>query len=229
MSVITSERVEQAVRVVSDAARKAAKSAIEDLAGRGVLNGDNFQKVLAQGDRVVSAVTVTVTELLVKLAENLVGRLKLISGGEKIVLAPTDGKGTLAKAKDVFYYIDSYFQSWGTDVVGKLTAETPVQVYEMIKDGTFAQIYGGFGENLDRLCLTQAQIVVFCRDHRNWLRTDGYGTFFLFKVGVEFFVARVFVYSDGDLGAGVDRLSLGLVWGAGCRHRFVIPQLALES
>jgi hypothetical protein len=159
----------------------------------------------------------------------VVGRLKLISGDKKITVAATDGTETLANTNDVFYYIDNDFRNWGTNVAGKRTVETTVQVYEMIKDGNFSQIYGGFGENLDRLCLSQAQIKVFCRDHRGWLRKEGYGSFFLFKVGTEFFVASVRVYSDGYLYADVDRLSYGFVWRADDRLRFVFPQLTLEN
>jgi hypothetical protein len=163
----------------------------------------------------------------VKEAANAFARL--ISSGAKIALAATDGTETLAKANDVFYYIDGDFQNWGTNVAGESTSSTFVQVHEMVKDGTFTQIYGGFGENFDKLCLSQAQIKAFCRDHRNWLRTDGYATFFLFKVGTELFVARVLFGGLGRLSARVLRFSLGSVWLAECRLRFVLPQLTLES
>jgi len=229
--MITSERIEQAVGVVSSAARKAAQAAIDDLVERGVLTGENFQRILAQGDKVVASVTLTVTQLLVDLAENLVGRLKLISGSKEIILKPTNGREMIGRAKSIFRgYIDSDFENYGCNVEGKPTTETPVQVYEMIKDGNFAQIFGGFGENLDRLCLSQEQIIDFITYNRDWLRTEGYGTFFLFKVGDEFFVAFVYVDSDGHLNVNVGRLSYDYVWYAECRHRFVIPQLTtLES
>jgi hypothetical protein len=99
-----------------------------------------------------------------------------------------------------------------------------VQVYEMIKDGTFEKIYGRFDNNLDTMCLTQGQIIGFVKKYRNWLRTDGYGTFFLFKVGTEFFVANVF-FGSGGLYVHVYRSSHVSVWSADDRHRFVLPQL----
>jgi hypothetical protein len=109
--------------------------------------------------------------------------------------------------------------------------ETEVAIYEMIKDGTYAKLFGGFGENLDRLCLTQAQIKVFCRDHHEWLRQEGWATFFLFKVNGELFVAYVIVSADGlyVLRCYADRFSDDSVWSAGNRPRIVVPQLALES
>ncbi|MBI2065717.1 MAG: hypothetical protein HYT68_01470 [Candidatus Zambryskibacteria bacterium] len=227
--MIASNRVEAAVRMVVDAARKAAEEAIKELESRKVLTEANFQRVLAQGDKVASAVKTTVSTTLAELAENVVGRLKLISGSSKIVVAATDGKKTLANARDVFTtYVDSDFKNWDCDVPAGPTAETEIAIYEMVKDGTFAQLYGNFGENLDRLCLTQAQIRVFARDHRNWLRADGWVTFFLFKVNGEFFVALVRVRARGLL-VHVSRFSDDDVWTASLRPRIVVPQLALES
>ncbi len=210
--MITSERIEDAVRVIEIAAKKAAQASITDLTKRGVLREENFQRIIAQGDKVVSAVTLTVTTLLAELAENIVGRLKLISGAKKIILKPTTGDRIIGTAKTTFRsYIDPDFKGWGLNVKSTPTKETAVQVYEQIKDGTFAQIYGGFGENLDRLCLTQDQIIDFCENNSDWL-SDNFWPRFLFKVGEEFFVARVRV-SPGGLRVGVrrflDRLRLG--------------------
>ena len=227
MPMIASNRVETAVQVVVNAARKATEETISTLEAQGAINADNFQRILAGGDKVAAAVKTTVATLLSELAENVVGRLRLISGGKSVKLATTDGKETLAKAKDVFVYIDPDFKHYGCDVKSEAAPETEVTVYEMVKDGTFAQLFGGFGENLDRLCLTQAQIKAFARDQRNWLRSDGYATFFLFKVGSEFFVADVYVYADG-LYVYVHRLSDDLVWDAESRHRIVVPQLVLK-
>ena len=225
MTMIASNRVEGMVRVVVDAARKAAKEAITELENRKVLNEKNFQRILAQGDKVTERVKMVVAELMAELAENIVGRLKLVSGGKSVKLTATEGRETLTNARDVFTgYIDPDFKNWGLDVVSEPTKEMEVAVYEMIKDGNFAQLFGGFGENLDRLCLTQAQIRVFVRDQKNWLRTEGYGTFFLFKVGTEFFVAFVSVHAGGS-DVRVLRFSLGSVWIARYELRVVVPQL----
>jgi hypothetical protein len=151
--------------------------------------------------------------------------LKSISGGTEIIIGETDGMDTIARASDVFTcWIDSDFVNYGTNVKGQPTKETPVQVFEMIKNGTFAQIFGGFGENLDRLCLTQSQIIFFVKNHSKWLRTDGYVTFFLFKENGEFFVARV-GWCGGGLKVFASRLSLDSVWRAGPRRCLVAPRL----
>lgn len=151
--------------------------------------------------------------------------LRLISKGETIIIDACDGSETLANANDVFKSgIDSDFKNWGTNKSGNATEDTAVQVREMVQDATFAQMFGSLGTDLDKLCLTQSQIKNFCKKHSNWLRSDGYATFFLFKVDEQFFVAYVFVHSDG-LNVHVDRFENDDVWHARYAHRVVVPQL----
>jgi len=152
--------------------------------------------------------------------------LRLISGAEQIMLAATDGTATIAESKDVFTAgIDADFQSWGTNVAGKATSATAVAVHEVAKDGNFSQLFGSLGNDLDKLRFEQGQIIQFVKDHKKWLQADGYATLFLFKVGTEFFVAIVGVFSGGRLVVLVRRFSDDCVWGAGPRRRIVVPQL----
>jgi hypothetical protein len=223
-SMITLERREQLIIVAGSAARKAAEEAINELTENDVLRADNFQRVLAQGDKIATVVKVAVKTALAELAENVVGRLKRLFAERTLELDPNDGKETLAEASDVF---KSGIYGAKKRGICKATAKTVLAVYEMIKDGTYAQIFGGFGENLKRLCWTESQIVAFCRDPRNreYLRADGYGTFFLFegeKGGI--FVAYVYVYDDG-LDVGVYPLADGRVWYAKYARRIIVPQL----
>ena len=156
--------------------------------------------------------------------------LRLISGGERVVIDATSGTKTIASATDVFNWgIDSDFKNWGLDVPGQATPATPVQVYEMVQNGDYRTIYGSVGRDLDALCFTQEQIIAFVHDHKKWLRTGGYATFFLFKVAGEFFVASVRLFDDGGPYANVCRFSDDGVWYAGSRHRIVLPQLTLET
>lgn len=151
--------------------------------------------------------------------------LKLISEAHEIIIETCDGSQTIANAKDTFTSgIDGDFKNWGLNKAGNSTEKTPVQVHEMVKDATFAQMFGSLGTDLDKLCLTQHQIKIFCEVHKEWLRKDGYATFFLFKVNEQFFVACVFVDSGG-LVVYVDRFGSDFVWGAECTHRVVVPQL----
>jgi len=152
--------------------------------------------------------------------------LRKLYASEKIVIDPTDGTRTIAQAGDVFAWgIDGDFRKWNLDVLAQATVPMEVGVHELIMDGAFENVYGSLGQPLDRLCLTQAQIIGFCMGYKDKLHQGGYRTFFLFKVGGEFFVANVCVSSDGRLDANVRRFSGVDVWCAEYRHRFVSPQL----
>jgi len=149
-------------------------------------------------------------------------RLNLISGDEPLMLDPTDGQETLAQATDVFRYIDRNFEDWKCNRVGRATKETQVQVYEMVTDATFQEMFSGFAAAVGRLTLTQAQIKQFVRRYPDWLKKGGNGTFFLFKVGTRFFVAAVYLFSDGRFGVRVRRFALERVFRAHKRHRLVV-------
>ncbi len=226
---VSEGQIETCVTLVTDATRKGTGTALRELAKNGVLTKKNIERVRARGNEVVAEITRIVKEKFAEIAENIAGIVKLISGAEILELDETDGKATIAKAKDAFPgWIDPDFKEYGCDVKSEPTKKAQVSVHEMIKDGTFAQIFNGMGDDLNSLCLTQPQIIQFVEKHHKWLRTDGYATFFLFKVGEEFFVADV-GFHVGRLEVYVRRFSNDFVWRAEDRHRIVVPQLALAN
>jgi len=156
--------------------------------------------------------------------------LRLLSASEEIIISETDGTKTLANATDVFTgYISPDFTNSGLDVPSEARPKTPVRVYELVKNGRFNQFFSSSG-GLDKLCLTQDQIIQFCLEHKNWLRTGGFATFFLFKVEGQFWVVHVRFDAGGRLMAIVNGFSSVNVWRAGYGHRIVVPQLVrLES
>lgn len=153
------------------------------------------------------------------------GRLKHVSIDQPLTIAPCDGKETIAGASDVFGYIDSNFKRVGCDLPGPPTGETQTCVYEMAKDGTFVELFGDFGEETNRLVLTQPQIIQFVRRHGRWLKRGGNGTFFLFKVSHEYFVAAVYFFLDGRIGVRARCFALERIFRAGKQHRLVVPRL----
>lgn len=152
--------------------------------------------------------------------------LKLISGNEQLTVDAADGTEILADANGVFDDIEGDFRNWGADETGVATEETDVDVYEMEQDANFAQMAASVSSDVEKLCLTQAQIKGFARKHRTWLQQNGYATFFFFKSHGEIFVAIVLVGSDGSLRCGVRRFVRSVVWSADYRRRVVVPQLA---
>ena len=156
--------------------------------------------------------------------------LKLISGGESLLLDECDGSEIISSSKDMFEAgIDSDFVSWGANQKGRATGKTPVDVHEMTKNATFSQLFGSLAFDVRKCCFTQHQIKNFIRKYRNWLREDGYATFFLFESNGNFFVAFVSVNSRGKLFVCVYGLGIGRVWCAEYRRRFVVPQLAVVT
>ncbi|MBI4709044.1 MAG: hypothetical protein HY764_02490 [Candidatus Portnoybacteria bacterium] len=156
--------------------------------------------------------------------------LKCISGNESLVIDAVDGSKLLKDAKDTFAEIDPNFKNWGADASGWETPETPVRVYRMKKDATFAQMFGSLGYNVEKIYLCQDQILNFVRKYQAWLRTGGYATFFLFQSKENLFVAKVYFTSLHSL---YDSLSVRIyqfghirIWRADKHRRVVIPQLA---
>ena len=155
--------------------------------------------------------------------------LRLISGEQRLVLAPTDGTRTFVKSAAMFLgYFDPNFQNWNTDVPSTATAETLFQVYEQVKNGNFAQVFGSL-ENLKRphasLFFTQDQAIEVIASHATWLHPKGWATFIPFTAGDEALVAYVDRDDGGKLLSGVYHFSFDHVWRAEDRRRFVVPQL----
>lgn len=102
---------------------------------------------------------------------------------------------------------------------GKATLVTKATVWEMILDGMFSLLFGSLGQGRKRW--TEAQVVRFCRDHRDKLRTQGYATFFEMEGDV---VASVYFDDSGQLHVYVYSFSYDDDWYATYRHRLVSLQ-----
>jgi hypothetical protein len=162
---------------------------------------------------------------LVKFWKNPSPTLKLISGGEKIMIEALDGKATIADSVDVFKsHVDPDFVNWKLNTSGPATSKTLLDVYEMIVDANSAQIFTSLNSDLDKLVLTQAQIIRFCAKHPTWLCQKEHVTLFLIEINREYFVVYVHVRFDG-LFVRVSRFGHDGVWRAEGLHRVVVPQL----
>lgn len=157
--------------------------------------------------------------------------LRLISGGETVTISACKGrqKANIYNAKKTFSgHIDSDFKGYGINLPQPATAKTDVDVHEMYnKNADFKTLFGSLSSDLKSLAFeSQEQIEKFALENKQWLRTDGYGTFFLFTEEVDgeekFFVARV-NFSSGELGVLVYHLSDDIVWNASGAYRIVVP------
>lgn len=103
----------------------------------------------------------------------------------------TDAGGTFR-----YYKTSSLETSWTSCDVQRASDKMTMNIYELKQNATFLQMFSSLNEDLNKLCLTQSQIVNFCQKNQKHLSQNG-PTFFLFKEGNKFFVAKVDVFSDG--------------------------------
>ena len=162
--------------------------------------------------------------------------LRLISEDGVLTLKDSDGSRLIYNAKDTFKSgIDNDFVRWGINNPGIATAKTPVQVCEIVQDGTFMDIFSALPGTWSQKWLSQDQVIEFCETLPEWLRQENYATFFLVKKDEKepidennpqdnLVVVYVFVYSDG-LSVCVRRLEYDRVWYGEYRRRVVSPQL----
>lgn len=142
----------------------------------------------------------------------------------KTEIGPASCAVTIARSIDVFTgYLDLDFWRWGTDKVGVDTVSQTALVYKVVKRGNLAEIFGSLGGDACRFTWTQGQIVEFCRTHRHYLRRDGWGTWFFFKVEANLFFADVRV--DGRaLDVHVGRFRPDYICRTTSASWFVVPQ-----
>jgi len=151
--------------------------------------------------------------------------LKLISKEHILLLSKCDGSKTIEAAQKTFISIKPDFKNMIIrSKADNAAPETHVEVYVLIKNATFAQIFNSFRINLNKLCLAPHQITDFCEVHAGWLRQEGNSTFFLFKDEDQFLVAYVQMDSEG---LQIDYLNLDypIVQEAEDSHRLVVPDL----
>ncbi len=82
------------------------------------------------------------------------------------------------------------------DDKGEPTGEMEVCVHRLKNKASFQAMFGSLETDLDKLCLTQAQIGKFIKTYwdSKWLHVQHYRTCFLFKVNGRFVVVQI----DGD-------------------------------
>lgn len=121
--------------------------------------------------------------------------LRLISGGQDLVLPGNLGRRIIFDSNDVFDgFIGSDFVNWRLMSSGGRRRKTNVEVYEVTKKGKrdFVSLFRSLKRNPYFLCLTQNQIVSFAKNFLEWLPKDArVRTFFLFQEKGEGYIAEV--------------------------------------
>ncbi len=124
--------------------------------------------------------------------------LFLVSGGESLIVDACDGTEKLIDATDVFNFgISKLYNDLTYKGPDPATAATEAEVYELVRNANFKEIFETFGVPLESLCWTQAQIKSFCRQFPESLRKGSQANFFLMKNADEIFVSYPRIGSHG--------------------------------
>jgi hypothetical protein len=109
----------------------------------------------------------------------------------------------------------------------ELTKPLHVEVYGLLKDSNFEAIFGAFPKKIDELCLNQAQIIQFHKEHRFSLRGHGVPTLFATKIDGELSVVNVTDYKLVWF-ATIFSFSDHRAWFAQGMPNVVVPQITAK-
>ncbi|KKU47546.1 MAG: hypothetical protein UX67_C0034G0011 [Candidatus Woesebacteria bacterium GW2011_GWF2_46_8] len=147
--------------------------------------------------------------------------VRLISGGESLVIEPQDGQAVIARAEKIFKEIDADFRKWELDRHGKRTDTILVDVYELVSDAVFLDMFSCISLEWDKLVMTQSQVIWFCRKYPKWIRRI-HPTLFLMDEFDDYYIASIRYYRP-DLHAGVFHFSYDYNWKSKYPPRIVVP------
>jgi len=134
------------------------------------------------------------------------------------------GYQTISQAKDIFPRVGSDIKYRHIDNEQIATIETVVNIYESKQSAaTFSQAFSSLNEDLNKLCLTQSQIVNFCRKKSQHL-CEGGPTFFLIKENNEFFVIDVYSFANG-LKVGAESFDSKYALLDLSNYRIIVPEI----
>ena len=161
--------------------------------------------------------------------------LRLISGEENLILKASDGSRLIYQSANTFKsHLDPDFIAWGLNKKGIATTETRIQIHEMIAEDNFMAIFKSLPGSWAQKVLSQNQIIDFCEQLPEWLKSDACATMFLCRIDETKEVDEknpqnnlvvVSVSVGAGLRARIFRLDNDHVWGAGYARRVVVPQV----
>ncbi len=154
-------------------------------------------------------------------------------GSESFIIGPTKGNEILEDADFFAYASPQFYKDLGADGGSCPTQEMTVCMYKLMKGVTFSQVLCSFPANVDKLCLTKAQIKCFLVKYQSWCKVLNRRTLFVFKSRGKFFVVEISL-AIGDNNRYLDQLdeSVSLLddfslWARNEHHQYflVIPQI----
>ncbi len=123
---------------------------------------------------------------------------------ESLIIPPVDGKRSIARSVSIFSGgMTGYYKSLYLDLPSQPTTEVSVSIRKITDYDSYMGMFTTICKDINELCLTQHQIVEFCRLHTGWMISNKLitrswqSTCFLFKQNNEFYVANTQLCDDG--------------------------------
>lgn len=92
----------------------------------------------------------------------------IIDKREHCIIVTYDSTSCLETAENIDA-ISEFYQSEGEELI---STETIVDVYELVKDVNYIQLFTSLSSDLDKLVMTQPQIIRFCEKYAIYLACD---------------------------------------------------------
>ncbi|NCD01158.1 hypothetical protein EOL94_03645 [bacterium] len=156
-----------------------------------------------------------------------------LSKNRNVTIREVSGKKLIFNSNDVFASsIDPDFEKLKLIQTSKPTGKVVVDVYKVLDDMNFMDMFLPFLDDIEDVIFTQHQIIVFCQRHYKFIKNDGREIFFLFKGKNklnedDLFVAAVF---NEFMGLGVrvyDFYKEDLWSSAEHGNRIVVPRFKI--
>ncbi|HNX10823.1 MAG TPA: hypothetical protein PKI61_01660 [bacterium] len=141
-----------------------------------------------------------------------------------------DGRAIINDSPRTFksFLHEKEFRRLGLNKPSVPTEQIDVIGRDLIRNATSIEIFNSFVD-LDKACVTQAQIVKFCQMHSWRLDQDGRANLFLTKEQDEYFVIDVSVDSDGLEATPYPLSRKNFVWTIGVGNVFAPVDCLLVS
>ena len=116
-------------------------------------------------------------------------------GGISQHIPKCDGLRTLASIGEILKPNKLSLADVRINQPGRATGETEVEIRKVVKDSTFGNLFFSFKRDLENLCFTQNQIVVFFEKYSHRLSCESRNAF-LSKIGDKFVIFNVFLSNE---------------------------------
>ncbi len=145
---------------------------------------------------------------------------------EDLFVDSCDGSEFIFGSSDVFEVsIDSNFKKWGIDKPSEATEKRSVSLYRLRFPAILSQMFSSLGVDLDKLCFTQHQIKLICKNLINSLNANDKSNFFLTKVGEKVAVVAVLVDDNKRLTARIYAYDNKFVWRIQKVGKIIVPAI----